>query len=100
VLAIIMISSLVYATGKSEIQALMQNLIDSGLKSVTLITLEAERFDNTATEMGRYIFENKEGRIVDKGKYLVIWELTDGQWKLHRDMINSSELRCKANEKC
>ena len=89
--AVVLASNQDFVTGKSEIQALMQNLIDSGLKSVTLITLEAERFDNTATEMGRYIFENKEGQVVDQGKYLVIWKLTDGQWKFHRDMFNSSE---------
>ena len=89
--AVVLASNQDLVTGKNEIQALMQNLIDSGLKSITLITLEAERFDNTATEMGRYIFENKEGQIVDKGKYLVIWKLTDGQWKFHRDMFNSRE---------
>jgi|TARA_B110000495_G_C23008963_1_gene596529 uncharacterized protein (TIGR02246 family) len=89
--AVVLASNQDFVTGKNEIQALMQNLIDSGLKSITLITLEAERFDDTATEMGRYIFENKEGQIVDKGKYLVIWKLTDGQWKFHRDMFNSSE---------
>jgi ketosteroid isomerase-like protein len=89
--AVVLASNQDFVTGKNEIQALMQNLIDSGLKSITLITLEAERFDDTATEMGRYIFENKEGQIVDEGKYLVIWKLTDGQWKFHRDMFNSSE---------
>jgi ketosteroid isomerase-like protein len=29
-------------------------------------------------------------RALDKGKYIVIWKQEDGQWKLHRDIFNSS----------
>ena len=28
--------------------------------------------------------------IIDKGKYFVIWEKVDGQWKLQRDIWNTS----------
>jgi ketosteroid isomerase-like protein len=27
---------------------------------------------------------------VDQGKYIVIWKQDGGQWKLHRDIFNSS----------
>jgi len=30
------------------------------------------------------------GYVLDKGKYIVIWKQEEGQWKLHRDIFNSS----------
>jgi hypothetical protein len=28
--------------------------------------------------------------VLDQGKYIVIWKREKGQWKLHRDIFNSS----------
>jgi hypothetical protein len=28
--------------------------------------------------------------VLDEGKYIVIWKQVEGQWKLHRDILNSS----------
>jgi ketosteroid isomerase-like protein len=30
------------------------------------------------------------GKVVDRGKYIVIWKREQGQWKLHRDIWNTS----------
>ena len=32
---------------------------------------------------------DKSGKEIDKGKYIVLWKMEDGKWKLHRDIFNS-----------
>jgi hypothetical protein len=31
-----------------------------------------------------------DGKVLDKGKYIVIWKKEDGTWKLHRDIWTTS----------
>jgi ketosteroid isomerase-like protein len=31
------------------------------------------------------------GQVIDNGKYVVLWRREAGQWKLHRDIWNSSQ---------
>jgi len=79
-----------FIKGRPAIQATLQAFLDSGVRSITLVTREVEDFGHTATEMGEYLLRDTAGQVSDKGKYIVIWKLKDGQWKIHRDMINSS----------
>lgn len=76
--------------GKEAIKALFQGLLDSGVKGFSLTTIEVEGFGNTANEVGTYIMRDASGKQIDKGKYIVIWKRENGQWKLHRDIFNSS----------
>jgi hypothetical protein len=32
----------------------------------------------------------QDGRIADRGTYLVLWQQEDGIWKRHRDMWNTN----------
>jgi ketosteroid isomerase-like protein len=32
---------------------------------------------------------DKDGKQIDKGKYIVLWKKEDGKWKLFRDCYNS-----------
>ncbi len=77
-------------TGKQAIQATFQGLMDMGIKTVKLETLEVEGYGDTASEVGRYTLEGEDGQVLDQGKFIVIWKQEAGQWKLHRDMINTS----------
>ncbi|OLQ74065.1 DUF4440 domain-containing protein [Photobacterium proteolyticum] len=79
-----------FVTGREALQSTLQTLMDSGIKSVQLETLEVEDYGDTATEVGKYILEGDGGTMLDNGKYVVIWKKEAGQWKLHRDIINSS----------
>ena len=45
---------------------------------------------DTAIEVGKFTLQGEGGQTVDEGKYLVVWKQADGQWKLHRDIFNSS----------
>jgi ketosteroid isomerase-like protein len=61
-----------------------------GLTAVKLETVEVEGHGNTANEVGKYSLQGAGGQVLDTGKYVVIWQQEAGQWKIHRDIWNSS----------
>jgi uncharacterized protein (TIGR02246 family) len=77
-------------SGKQAIQTLWQGAMNMGVTAVNLETGEAEQYGNTAYEVGRFTLQGAEGQMIDAGKYVVIWKQEGGQWKLHRDIWNSS----------
>jgi ketosteroid isomerase-like protein len=79
-----------FVVGKPALQALFQGLMNMGIKTVKLETAETEGYGDTASEVGRYTLEDEGGQVFDQGKYIVIWKQEAGQWKLHRDIFNSS----------
>jgi uncharacterized protein (TIGR02246 family) len=80
-----------FVTGKVAIQAFWQGAMDMGItKTLRLETVEAEGHGDTAIEIGKYTDSGEAGNVMDRGKYVVIWKQEGGQWKLHRDIWNSS----------
>ncbi|MDA2935246.1 SgcJ/EcaC family oxidoreductase [Acidobacteria bacterium AH-259-D05] len=79
-------------SGRQAIQAFWQSVMDMGIKTVKLETVEAEGHGDTAIEVGRYTLSGEGGEVMDQGKYVVIWKQVEGQWKLHRDIWNTSVL--------
>ena len=80
-----------FVTGKAAIQAFWQAAIDKGIaKTVKLETVEVEGHGDTAIEIGKYTNRGEAGNVIYRGKYVVIWKQEGGQWKLHRDIWNSS----------
>ena len=79
-----------FVTGKAAIQAFWQGAMDMGIKSARLEIVEAEGHGDTAIEISKYTLSGDAGKIMDRGKYVVIWKQVGGQWKLHRDIWNSS----------
>ena len=77
-------------TGKQALQGFWQALMDMGIKEATLEIAEIEDHGDTAIEVSKYTLRGEEGKVLDKGKYIVIWKLEQGQWKLHRDIFNSN----------
>ena len=76
--------------GKEAIQTFWQALMDMGIKEAKLDIVEVEEQDDLAVEVSKYTLQGEEGQVLDQGKYIVIWKREDGQWKLHRDIFNSS----------
>jgi uncharacterized protein (TIGR02246 family) len=76
--------------GKQAIHTFWQGAMDMGITAVKLETVEVEGHGNTANEVGKYTLEGAGGQALDTGKYIVIWQQEAGQWKLHRDIWNSS----------
>jgi len=79
-----------FVTGKEAIQGFWQALMDMGIKEAELEIVEVEGHGDTAIEVSKYALKGEGGQVLDKGKYIVIWKQEDGQWKLHRDIFNSS----------
>ena len=77
-------------TGRDAIQGFWQSLMDMGVKEVMLESVEVESPGNTAWEVGKFMLHGEGGKMIDQGKYIVIWKKESGQWRLHRDIFNSS----------
>ena len=76
--------------GPAGIQAFWQGAMNMGLAQLQLHTREVEELTGTAIELGHYALLGPNEQPVDQGKYLVVWKEEHGQWKLHRDIWNSS----------
>ncbi|MEN7550732.1 nuclear transport factor 2 family protein [Rapidithrix thailandica] len=78
-------------SGHEAIQNFISTVMEEGnVRRVELETLEAEAIGETSFEVGRYSLFGENDEMVDQGKYIVIWKMEDGKWKLHRDIFNSN----------
>ena len=77
-------------SGAPAIQQLWQGVIDAGIKGLTFTTLDVTERGDLASETGRYEMSGAEGKVLDRGKYVVVWKREGGRWKLHRDIFNTS----------
>jgi uncharacterized protein (TIGR02246 family) len=76
--------------GSEAIQKFWQGALDSGIAAIGLKTIEVFGQGPTATEVGEYELRDKAGKELDHGKYIVVWQHADGQWKLLRDMFSTN----------
>ena len=75
--------------GRKNIQSTLSGIMNSGVSSVNLITIDVWGTENLVTEEGElslFVEDNE----VDQGKYIVLWKKEDGKWKLFRDIFNSN----------
>ena len=73
-------------SGRAAIQELWQSWISAGITKLTLEAVEVEGFGDTAYEVGKYTLPGPDGKLIDEGKYVVIWKRDQGKWRLHRDI--------------
>ncbi len=76
--------------GTEAIQKFWQGALDSGVAAIVLKTVEVFGHGPTATEVGEYELRDKTGKVLDHGKYIVVWRHVDGNWKLLRDMFSTN----------
>jgi uncharacterized protein (TIGR02246 family) len=76
--------------GTDAIQKFWQGALDSGVAAVALKTIDVFGQSPTATEVGEYELRDKAGKVLDHGKYIVVWRHSDGKWKLLRDMFSTN----------
>jgi len=81
--------------GADAIQKFWQGAMNSGVAAVGLKTSEVYGHGNIATEVGRYELKDKAGKVIDHGKYIVVWRQVDGKWRLFRDMFSSNVAAAK-----
>ena len=79
-----------FVTGQEAIESFWQAVMGMGVKEANLEIVEVEGQGDTAIEVSTFALLGEGEQVLDKGKYIVIWKQEDGQWKLHRDIFNSS----------
>jgi uncharacterized protein (TIGR02246 family) len=79
-----------FVKGKGAIQVFWQAVMDMGIKEAKIEIVEVEGHGDTAIEVSTFTLHGEGGQVLDRGKYIVIWKREGGQWKLHRDIFNSS----------
>jgi uncharacterized protein (TIGR02246 family) len=76
--------------GQQAIRNFWQAVMNMGVKTAKLETVDVEQHDDTAIERGKAILGSADGKVLDQCKYMVIWKRVNGQWKLYQDIWNSS----------
>jgi uncharacterized protein (TIGR02246 family) len=76
--------------GTEAIQKFWQGALGSGIAAIGLKSIEVFGHGRTATEVGEYELRDKAGKVLDHGKYIVVWQHADGKWKLLRDMFSTN----------
>jgi ketosteroid isomerase-like protein len=77
-------------SGASGIQLLWQGVIDAGVKGAKFTTLDVTVGGDLASETGKYEMSGAGGKVLDSGKYVVVWKREGGRWKILRDIWNTS----------
>ena len=80
-----------FMIGREAIQAFWQGAMDAGIASAKIEILEVEGHGDTAIEVSKYALYAQDGAELDAGKFIVVWKHVEGEWKLHRDIFNSSK---------
>ena len=80
-----------FMIGREAIQAFWQGAMDMGIATAKIEILEVEEHGDTAIEVSTYTLHAQDGTELDAGKFIVIWKRVEGEWKLHRDIFNSSK---------
>lgn len=61
-----------------------------GIKDFTFSTTDIVGDSEFLIETGNYEMKDGKNFLVDKGKYVVVWQQRNGEWKLYRDIGNTS----------
>lgn len=75
--------------GRKEIQKHYSKVMNDGANKLGLTTTGLWGDEKMLAEEGEFTFMEKNGKLLDKGKYIVLWKMEDGRWKLYRDCYNS-----------
>jgi ketosteroid isomerase-like protein len=76
--------------GRENILEYWQGIMNLGYLMVNLEILEVEQHYDTAIETGKYVMMGEGSKVLDQGKYVVVWKLEYEQWKIHRKIFNSN----------
>ena len=75
--------------GTKEISGFFNGGYKMGIRNIKLTTEEVLGGADAVTEVGKYEVLGDKDVSFDKGKFIVVWKMDNGKWKLHRDIWNS-----------
>ncbi len=61
-----------------------------GVRDFTFETTDIKGDSDFIIETGNYEMKDEKKTLIDRGKYVVIWQQRNGEWKLYRDIGNTS----------
>ena len=64
--------------------------IRAGIKQIKLSTTDITGSSTFMIETGNYEMKDGKNSLIDRGKYVVVWENRNGEWKLYRDIGSTS----------
>jgi ketosteroid isomerase-like protein len=76
--------------GRDTIQKFWQGALEMGIKSYQPEILEVEYSGNLGFFLGKYTLYGDGNQIINKGKFITVFKNIDGEWKVYRDIFNSS----------
>ena len=75
--------------GKLAIRDAWKQVVGEGGVRVRIETFEVQEVGEWAFETGRFVASTPDDKVVNAGKYLVVWKRTmNNEWKIHRDIFN------------
>jgi ketosteroid isomerase-like protein len=77
--------------GREAISQYWQHAMETGVKDISLETVEVEQLDFTAIELGTFALKGEGGQPIDQGKYMAVWKRENGHWKMQKDIWNSNQ---------
>jgi ketosteroid isomerase-like protein len=77
-------------TGRAAIQAFWQGCFDMGICTMLRKTHAIDWLVDTVNEVGEYRFLDRHDRILDVGKYVIIWKWKAEQWHIQCDIWTSN----------
>lgn len=88
--AVIMAPDMPTVVGKDALRAINRAYMDLGLVLSEVPVVDAHGiFGNEAWGAGSYRFFDADGNLLAEGKYLVLYRLEDGMWRIARHMWNN-----------
>ena len=75
--------------GRANIQTHYSLVMNAGANKLGLTTIGLWGDEKMLVEEGEYTFIDENEKLLDKGKYIVLWRIENGKWKLHLDCYNS-----------
>ncbi len=76
--------------GRAAIQAFWQGCIDMGICALRRQPIEVDQLNETVNEIGAYELYGRDGKLLDVGKYVVIWKWVQDRWQIYRDIWTSN----------
>lgn len=73
-----------------DILAAWGSMVRMGVKDFTFQTTDIVLSGDLLVETGAYEMRAPDKTLVDRGKYVVVWKQKNGEWKLYRDIGNTS----------
>jgi len=75
--------------GTTGIISAFAGMLKSGVAKAQLKTTDLWGTEALLSEEGTYTLYSKDGKELEKGKYIVLWKKEGGNWKMFRDIFNS-----------